>query len=154
MEFEVLRNKYKRFIYKKYQIFQDDNKIYLEYEFEIENLSKFYPKIEILKKDFKFKDINSNIVKNMVFNIGMIELISYYKATCCPQIVIECGKLDKYQEEWFKKLYYLGTGEFRYINDIKISKEDFFEFVSNGETIEVLPDKEDLKGIIIPIGRW
>ena len=69
MEFNFLRNTYKKFIYHNYKLKEDDEKIILVFHFEIENLKEFYPKIEILKKDFIFKDINSNIVKNIVFNM-------------------------------------------------------------------------------------
>ena len=152
MEFEDLRKKYPNFIYKNYKIFEDESKIYIEYNFEIENLSKFNPKIEILKKNFKFKNINSNIVKNMVFNLGMIEAISYFKATCSTNFIIECGKIDSFQENWFRKLFYLGLGEFRYKNNIKISEKDFIKFISNGEEIEIDGNEESLDGFVVPVG--
>ncbi len=152
MEFEILRRKYPKFIYSNYNIFEDDEKIYIEYKFEIENLTKFNPKIEILKKKFKFKNIKSNIVKKIVFNIGIIEAISYFKTTCSPQFVIKCGKLDDFQIKWFKKLIYLGLGEFRFKNNIKISEEDFFEIISEGDFIKVDNQKNNFNGIIIPIG--
>ncbi len=152
MNFLETRNTYKNFIYHKYNILETDKKIIIEYEFEIENLEYFKPRIEILKKDFKFKNIDSNIVKNMVFNIGMIEAISYFKVTCSTNFIIKCGKLDKYQEKWFRKLYYLGLGEFRYRNNIIVTEEDFVKFISLGNELELKREKEELNGIIIPIG--
>ena len=136
MNFEELRVKYPRFIYKDYKIFEDENKICIEYDFEIENLVKFNPNIEILKKEFVFKDINTSAVKNMVFSLGMIEAISYFKATCSPQFVIKCGFLDEYQRNWFRKLFYLGLGEFRFVNNINISEDEFVNFISEGEAFE------------------
>ena len=150
--FESLRKNYPKFIYNSYKIVDEDEKICIEYDFEIENLSKFNPKVEILKKEFVFKDINSNKVKNIVFNLGMVEAISYFKATCSPQFVIKCGKLDRVQEKWFKKLFYLGLGEFRYVNNINISEEEFFEFISLGECLNVESEEDLLDGIIIPVG--
>lgn len=152
MNFYELRKKYPKFLYNSYKIWEEKNKICIEYDFEIENLIKFNPRIEILKKDFKFKDINSDIVKNIVFNLGMVEAISYFKATCSPQFFIKCGKLDGYQTNWFKKLFYTGLGEFRYINNIKISENDLVHFVSEGEAISAIRSEEELKGIIIPVG--
>lgn len=150
--FETLRTKYPKFIYNAYKITDENEKICIEYDFEIEDLTRFNPKVEILKKDFKFKDINSNLVKNMVFNLGMVEAISYFKATCSPQFVIKCGKLDENQEKWFKKLFYLGLGEFRFVNNIKVSEKEFVEFISEGESLEVSENTEKLDGIIIPVG--
>ena len=105
-----------------------------------------------LKKEFCFKDINSNKVKNIVFNLGMVEAISYFKATCSPQFIIKCGKLDSFQEKWFKKLFYLGLGEFRFVNNIDIKEEEFFEFISLGENLEVELETDNLDGIVIPVG--
>ena len=150
--FETLRKEYPRFIYNNYEILDDENKLIIKYEFEIENLTKFNPKVEILKKDFNFKNIDSNLVRNMVFNLGMVEAISYFKATCSPQFVIKCGKLDEFQEKWFRKLFYLGLGEFRYVNNIKVSEEEFLNFISEGKCLEIVENNEKLDGIIIPVG--
>ena len=152
MDFNTLRNEYPRFLYNDYKIYEEKEKIVVEYDFEIENLSKFNPRIEILKKNFEIKNIMSNEIKNIVFNLGMIEAMSYFKATCSKKVVIKCGKIDSYQENWFKKLYYLGLGEFRFINNIKIEKDDFVEFISEGEALDITAYENELKGTIIPIG--
>ena len=152
MDFNTLRKEYPRFLYNDYKIYEDNEKIVVEYDFEIENLSKFNPRIEILKKNFEIKNIMSNEIKNIVFNLGMIEAMSYFKATCSKKVVIKCGKIDSYQENWFKKLYYLGLGEFRFINNIKIEKDDFVEFISEGEALDITVYENELKGTIIPIG--
>ena len=82
----------------------------------------------------------------------MIEAISYFKATCSPQMVIKCGKLDDFQEKWFRKLYYLGLGEFRFVNNIVVSEEELVEFISLGDKLEIEESPMELKGTIIPIG--
>lgn len=152
MNFLELREKYPNFLYNSYKIYEDNEKVCIKYEFEIENLSKFEPKIEILKKEFKFKDINSLNVKNIVFSLGMVEAISYFKSTCSKHFFIKCGKLNEFQKKWFRKLYYLGLGEFRFINNINISEENFVNFISEGEEIVVQESDEKLEGNIIPIG--
>lgn len=151
--FNNLRQKHKEFIYKSYSIENLENKILIKYCFEIPNLSIFEPKIEILKKNIEFKDVNSEIVKNMVFNLGMVELISYWKCACPENIIIKCGNLKEEQVEWFKKLYYLGLGEFRYINNIKISKQEMLNIkCENKEEFSINKNLDKLKGVIIPIG--
>lgn len=152
MDINHLRKTYKQFLYKDYQIKEEKDKITITYYFEIPGLAVFTPKVEILKKNFNFKNINIGVVKNIVFNLGMIEAISYFKATCSPEFVIECGFLDEKQEKWFKKLYYLGLGEFRFVNNINIEKEDFVKFISKGQKVKIESNKEVLSGIIIPIG--
>ena len=106
--FENLRKEYKEFIYKDYNISEDENRIKLEYEFEIPNLAIFKPTIEIQKRNQEFKSIDNDYVKNIVFNLGMIELISYWKSACPKKVKIECGILNEEQIVWFKKIYYLG----------------------------------------------
>ena len=154
MEFENLREKYNNFIYHDYKIFEKEDSICLEYNFEIEGLKTFTPRIEILKKNFNFNDINSDVIKNIVFNIGMIEAISYYKAVCSKNFIIKCGVIDSYQEKWFRKLFYLGLGEFRFINNIVIEENEFIKFISQGKKIELENYKNEniLVGNIIPIG--
>jgi hypothetical protein len=84
--------------------------------------------------------------------MGMIEAMSYFKATCSPQFLIKCGSLDDFQKEWFKKLFYLGLGEFRYRNNINIDQDSFVNFDNYGEAIKVESEEDLLSGILIPIG--
>ena len=53
--FETLRKEYPKFIYNDYKIMDENDKICIEYDFEIEGLTKFNPRVEILKKEFCFK---------------------------------------------------------------------------------------------------
>ena len=88
--FNKLRQMYPVFLYNNYFIGENAEEIYIEYEFEIPNLSIFKPKIKIPKKNFNFKSIKTLPIQNMVFNLGLIELISYWKCTCSPKIIIKC----------------------------------------------------------------
>ncbi len=151
MSFRELREKYPNFIYNDFNIFEKEDKFVIEFDFEIEKLAKFNPRLEILKKKFNFRKID-NRIRNIVFNMGMVEAISYFKATCSPNFIIKCGYLDEYQKSWYKKLYYLGLGEFRYINKIDIDQDSFLNFVNQGKPIEISNEEDNLSGIIIPIG--
>ena len=59
-----------------------------------------------------------------LFNLGLAELISYYKLACPKTVILKAGCLDDAQKEFWKKLFYNGLGEFRFINniDIKLQK--------------------------------
>ena len=127
LKFKEYRKQYVEFYYNSYSINEDEKAIYIEYEFEIPKLTKFNPKLKIMKKNLNFKDLKSEYVKNMVFHIGMIELISYWKVTCSPKVIIKCGYIDEEQKKWWKKTYYNGLGELFYINGIKISIEEFYK---------------------------
>ena len=155
LKFKELRQKYKEFYYNNYFIEEDNEAIYLKYEFEIKGLTKFNPELKILKKDLKFKEINSIPAKNMAFHIGLIELISYWKATCSPKVIIKCGYLDNMQKSWMKKLYYYGLGELFFTNNIKTTIDEFMEinclaYENNLNYSKV--EEEPFSGYIVPIG--
>ena len=154
LQFKKYREEYKNFYYNSYNIKEDEKKIYIEYDFEIPNLAKFNPKLEIEKKKMKFKDINSKKIQNMIFHIGLIELISYWKCTCSKQVIIKCGKLNQEQIKWFKKLYYYGLGELFFTNNIKTNIEEFMNIECTGEEIldKEFESNEELEGYIVPIG--
>ena len=144
-----------KFIYENYEIREDDKKIYFQFYFEIENVSKFSTIHEILKKDFKWKHLKSNVLRNLVFNLGIVEAISYYKAVCSKEFHIKCGYLNEAQAKWYRKLFYYGLGEFRYVNKISSSEEDFVDFISDGEEIEIESELEKLVDepeILVPVG--
>lgn len=156
-DFKALRNKYTEFIYKDYKIAENENSLKIEYSFEIPNLVSFNPTIEIEKANINFENINNNFIKNLVFNIGMVETISYWKCVCPKKVIIECGELSDEQIEWFKKLYYYGLGEYRYINNINISIEEMLQIECNCKEeyklqLDEINYKKDLEGALIPIG--
>ena len=127
-KFNSLRDKYPVFRFKYYNVMQNEEEIILTYNFAIDNLAVFNPSIRILKNELSFKDINEDDnFKLIAFNIGLIELISYWKCTCSPKIVIECGNIDTKQIDWFKKLYFYGLGEFFYVNGINTNMQEFVE---------------------------
>lgn len=146
--FEDLRKQYKTFIYDKYTIEYEDEKIKITYYFEIPNLTLFKPVIKIDKKDIKKLDEVSNY---LIFLTGMIELISYYKAVCPEKIIVRAGVLNDCEIKFFKKLYYNGLSEFLYLNNINISEEKFLSIEC--EKKGNIP-KINYKGIgnLIPVG--
>ena len=81
MTFESLREKYPSIIYHNFKLVDNKDSYKIIYDFEIPTLARFTPSLEIFKKDIK-NDINSTLALNIIFNIGMIELISYYKCVC------------------------------------------------------------------------
>ena len=151
-KFIELREKYKTFSYNSFSISENDDEINIEFEFEIENLKKFNPTIKILKKNMLLKNLNSDFVKKLVFHMGLIELISYWKAVCCPNVVIKCGNINEEQKEWFKKLYYYGLGELFYTNNIKTTIDEFMTITCTGEKNDSLAEDAEYNNYIIPIG--
>ena len=150
-KFNSYREKYKKIIYKSYQIIDESDHIKIMYTFEIPNLTVFNPYITI-SKEYILNDINNDIFNSIVFRLGLIELISYYKCICPKIIEVEAGYIDEYEQSWYKKLFYNGLGEFFHINNISISKDKLFDFTIRGGKLEVNRPTYNGIGNLIPIG--
>ncbi len=151
-KFETLREKYPNFIYRSYKVEENNEYYKITFNFEIENLKEFNPTLTILKKDIKNKNIDNNFLSYLVFHIGLIEVISYVKATCSKNIIIKCGYLDEEQIKFFRKLYYYGLGEFLYTNNIEINEEELFNFIIEGKHQDISDIEYNPHGNLIPIG--
>ena len=83
---------------------------------------RFHPTLKVPKT---VKEYDTNLLKKMLFSLGLCELPSYWKPTCSPNVIIECGHLDEKQIAWTKKLMLNGLGEFFYQNGISSDIENF-----------------------------
>lgn len=151
-KFEQFRNDFPVFIYKSYTISESETAIDIDFVFEIPNLAVFRPGWTFSKPaDFTSK--NNLTFEKLAFSLGMAEVVSYWKAVCSPVVRVECGELSAEQIKWWKKLWYLGLGEFLYVNDINIDMENMVEIESVGkfsntaETARTAPE-----GCLVPIG--
>lgn len=151
-KFNELRNKFESIIYKKYEIIDDGETYKIVFTFEIPNLKVFTPSLTINKSDITNENINNDLLNSIIFRIGMIELISYYKCVCPKKVIIEAGYIDDFEQDWFKKLFYNGLGEFFYVNGISVSIDELFEFDIRGEKIEIKDIEYKGIGNLIPIG--
>ena len=151
-EFLDFRNKYKNFIYDKYDINYDEENMIIKYYFEIEGLETFNPSIKINKKYIKNNNINNNMLNYLVFHIGLVEMISYYKATCSPNLIINAGYLKDDQIKWIKKLMFNGLGEFLYKNNITVTEEELVNIKCTKEEKDISDNSYKGKGNLIAIG--
>lgn len=149
-KYNLFRKKYPNFIYKSYKIEETNEEFRITYFFEIEGLKEFNPEILIKKSNLNL-DINNEFLNYLVFHVGLVELISYWKAVCSPNVIIKAGYIDEEQIKWFKKLYYYGLGEFFYVNEIDASYEDFMNITCDGVKQEYNVSYQGI-GNLIPIG--
>ncbi len=136
MDFNELRKKYPSFIYDSYEVTEDGDNLIIKFNFEIENLTSFHPITKIPKNIISNKNINTNFRNNLIFHIGLIEMISYYKCACPKQIIIKAGYLEKKQISFIKKLLFYGLGEFLYVNKINIDEDSLVDFKIVSEMTE------------------
>ena len=152
--YESCRKAYPVFLYKDYEIQDCGTHLAVTYHFEIPGLSVFEPTWQFpWDPSFPKERCDSRTLRSMIFGLGMVELISYWKIACPPKVVVSAGSLTREQIVWWKELYYLGLGEFFYTNRISADPDDFMELTSDAEEIkgEDLPVTAE-EGLLIPIG--
>ena len=152
-----LRNQYSRFFYRGFEVEKTPTELKITYHFEIEGLAEFAP-----CWTFPRPEGGGEPDEKLIFSLGLVELISYWKIACPPQVVVEAGALDEDQIRWWKHLYFNGLGEFFYVNNIKeADPEDFMEIRCAGredsaETAAAweknVPARSISQGVLVPIG--
>lgn len=151
MTYNEIKGKYQNFIYDKYEILEKDDSYEVKYYFEIEGLKKFNPSLEISKKYIKNQNINLDFLNDLLFHVGMVELISYWKCAMPQNVIVKAGYLNCEQINWFKKLYYHGLGEFFYLNQIEVEQDDFMNIIVEGPKVNY-DVKYSGEGNLIAIG--
>ena len=144
--YNELRNKYDTFIYEGYSIRKDNEKTTITFDFNVPNLTHYYPTIELNNY------IESDYTNYLIFHIGLVELISYWKATCSKNVIIKAGYLNNDQIEWFKKLYYYGLGELFYTNGITPNYDDFMNITCVIDETNITYPNYNGVGNLIPVG--
>lgn len=150
-KFLEYRKKYPDFIYEKYEILEEPEYLHIKYYFKIPKLTTFTPEIKILKRDIKI-EYHPDYLNYLVFQIGLIELISYCKCTCSKKIHIQAGYINEQQIDFLKKLYFNGLGEFLYTNGIAVKKEELFDIICEKEETHLPKMDTTFSGNLICVG--
>ncbi len=153
--YQKLRQEHPEFVYEDYTINYKGDDLYLEYLFTMTGGIMFRPVLQIPSmRFFRAEEIPEGMLRNLVFHIGMIELISYWKTACAPKIIIKPYKLGEEQVEWWKDLYYKGMGEFFFMNNIAVDYDDFVNIYNHENSSEgnLFSHTDYLDGLIIPVG--
>lgn len=145
-KYNELRNEYDTFIYDSYEIEELENTTRIIYNFIVPSLTQYKPTLEV--KKFKI----DSFTKNLIFHIGLVELVSYWKATCSKNVIIKAGYINKEQIEFFKKLYFYGLGELFYTNGITPNYDDFINIKCELKEQNIEIPKYVGNGNLIPIG--
>lgn len=135
MTLEQLRLKHPRLIYKRFLIEQSDQAVTITHEFLLEPDIVFRPKVTIPCSGL----VDEQALFPYAFNLGLVEAISYWKAACPGEFVVEAGVLSSEQTRFWYDLFLHGLGEFFYRNQIDFTKEDFFEIKSKGDNPAFVP---------------
>lgn len=130
--YEALRQRYPLFVYDSYRYYADAEGLHLAFRFFNDEDLVFEPTAFIPQRSFYKHTLSVPQLDALVFNLGMVELVSYWKACCSPRVEIRCGALSRQQIDFWKKLYFNGLGEFFYVNDITTTLTDFMTLCPTG----------------------
>lgn len=146
MNYLELRKKYPEFVYDNYSWKLQNSQLLIQFKFSTKDV--------IFNHKLIVKDVSklSKNIDNSVFNIGLVEMLSYWKAFCSSKIVVNAGYLDEYQIKWWKKLLINGMGQYFFENKIDFTPNDFIEIESTSSAKVVNLLKIEGEAILVPIG--
>ena len=97
--FDQLRQQHPTFTYKGFQYQYSENQVDITFDFRIGNQIRFAPAMHLTPGKHGIQLEDPKLLEGLIFHIGLIELISYWKAACCPTVHI-CGyRLSEQQQQ-------------------------------------------------------
>lgn len=157
--YQTLRQEHSQFFYKSANWQITDDGLLLSWQFEVSPNFKFQPKMAIpLPTGFVLDETKKVIFDNLVFQIGLVEMLSYWKATASPQIIIEARWLNPDQISWWHKLLIQGLGEYFYTNQIEFTDQNFVTIQTtqpketHSKPTSIKPTKSNQNCYLIPLG--
>jgi hypothetical protein len=139
----ALRARHPRFIYNSFEGSpHGGDGMVVRFNFRLDGKGtepgiQFAPEItfEGLDKQ-RLKALSTSVLENFLFHLGLVEMLSYWKAACSPEIVIETPEdvpvcaLNDEQIAWWSELLRRGMGEFFYVNKINWRAPGFVRITS------------------------
>lgn len=152
--YKELRKEYPEFCYQSFKYEQRGGKLEIAFEFLLGDTYAFYPRHSIqLPEKISPPAIPKEEMDLMVFHLGLVELVSYWKASCSPLLKIKPFQLSQEQIKWWKKLYFEGLGEFFYLNSIESDIHDFMLIDCEDAPIMPAPSFHKMEEkVLVPIG--
>jgi hypothetical protein len=147
-----LRKDFPIFCYESYKWSFAEKDLKISFKFKA-GKNIFNPTLKIKNIPIKAKKLEKEIIDNLVFNLGMIESFSYWKAFCSPEIVVSAGSLNADQTNWWEKLLINGMGQYFFENKINFKIKNFVKIVSENKSKQKIKlFKTTKKEILLPIG--
>ena len=153
-KFEMLRKRHPAFSFEGFYIEDYGDRLQISYSFFLGDEISFRPRWEFAKKHKDIDYSKDELFCRLVFNLGLVELISYWKCACSPLVQIKAGYIDDEQVSWWKRQYFLGLGEFFHVNRINTNMHEFMNIEVMAEPGESSLNTTQFKktGCLIPIG--
>jgi hypothetical protein len=150
----TLRQKHPVFTYQSSRFEHNDTTLSLYFQFSLS--ADIHLETKLLFHGItadQFHNLNKEVLYHWTFQIGMVEAISYWKATCSPLFVVKAGYLNSEQLIFWQSLIRKGLSEFFFVNKIDGWQEDFLQFkVEVPEQSYSLDQSPHTERIIVPMG--
>jgi len=152
-KFDALRKEFSTFTFERQTVKLEDGTLRLSFDFNLDDRYHFHPTLEIPSRPFFcWNSISEEQLHSLAFQIGMTELVSYWKIACPKKVVVKPFALSKGQKAFWKKLYYNGLGEFLYLNSIVVTETELMEIESEGEKTFVKVGIPFEEKTLVPVG--
>ena len=152
-KFDALRQEFSTFTFESQMVKRENGTLSLAFDFNLDDRYRFRPTLEIPARPFfDWDSIPEAQLQALAFQIGMTELVSYWKIACPKRVVVKPFALTESQKAFWKKLYYNGLGEFLYLNGIMVSESELMTIESEGNQDFTKVELPLLEKTLVPIG--
>ena len=120
MEYQSLQKKHSCFTYQNFSFhFHDSSDFVAVFTYQLENGPTFTHQVIFTQIDQElFSQQDPVLINNLIFHLGLVEMLSYWKLAASPTIHIACGQLNSDQVKFWQDLLLHGMGEYFYLNQI------------------------------------
>ena len=164
--FAELRRRHPRFVYEQFVISRIGQGLRAQFRFRLEPGIEFTPEVIVEQIPWaRVEDIPRATLEKFFFHLGLVELLSYWKAACSREIVVEqpddvpvCALGDD-QITWWTDLLRKGMGEYFYVNQIDFRSPDLVRIVSlpapDNSSDDVIPRSAATRDLLLhfPVSR-
>lgn len=130
-----LRTRHPRFEYRRASWRHEPGlqQLVIEFEFAMAPDIEFHPSIVFHDVSAeRMAQLDPRVIQDLVFEIGMVEILSYWKAACPSEIVVSAGRLSEAQKSFHLNLLQNGLSEFFYLNHIEEAWDPGFVTFTQG----------------------
>lgn len=132
MNYLEIRKKYPDFYYNSFVWKKKTDSLEITYNFSCQSYV-FQSQISVKLAGYEInKKISDNLINNFVFNLGLVEMLNYWKLFCSSNIFIKAGKLNDVQKSFWRKLILKGMAQYFFENKIDFTKDGFININDQG----------------------
>ncbi len=150
-KYHSLRSQYPWFAYESFHYRWEEGALSGGFHFNLSGKYSFKPSFRFENRQF-IQQPAEEIIRSLVFHIGLVEMISYWKAACSPTIIIKPCAFHPEAEYFWRKLYFHGLGEFFHTIGIKPDYHDFVKFIAVETAVPKPFSINAGNNILLPIG--